>query len=238
MVQIKPLILVKYLLCLMAIVVVCFNADAQLNLKKKLEKKADQEIDKLLFKKKKKDSEDTDATYDVPGGGNVSSTGSSSSRSDDNYEPKPVDFGSLNGEELVHFTVLIDMLPEETNGYQRSEKPDGSIYKSASFNISTGSKEYLKDGKSLQLTLYDYKDAAMLYTSQAGQFYEYESTDGYTKTIEVGGYQGWVSQDYDDNNLTLFVGVKERYILTADMEGGVLEVVESIVKEIPVDKLP
>jgi len=39
MVQIKPLILVKYLLCLAAVVVVCLNADAQLKLKKKLEKK-------------------------------------------------------------------------------------------------------------------------------------------------------------------------------------------------------
>ena len=226
----------KYLLCLLA-VVLWLCADAQLNLKKKLEKKADQEIDKLLFKKKKKNAEDTDGTYDLPGGGSASSNKSSGGSMDD-YEPKPVDFESIDGEELVHFTILIDMLPEETNGYVRSQKPDGSIYKSASFNISTGSKEYTNDGKTLQLSIFDYKEAAMIYTTQAGQFYEYESTEGYTKTIEVNGFKGWVSQDYDDNNLTLFLGVKDRYIFTADMEDGDLDVMKSIVNEIPVDKLP
>ena len=208
---------------------------AQLNLKRKLEKKADQEIDEFLFGKKKRKNE---TTTDIPGNMGGGGDESSSSKSTSKYKPKDADFGAVNADELIHFTILIDFLPEEVRGYVRNAEPDGSIYKSANFNISMGTKTYDKGGKEMTLSVFDYKDAAMLYSGQASQYFEYESTDGYTKAVEVRGYSGWVSKDYDDGTATLFLGIKDRYIVTMEADDAEQSEMEAVVGELPLEQLP
>lgn len=232
----KILIKMRLLLTIVLSTSILFSSEAQINLKQKLEKKADQTIDNLLFGKKKKQTEPVSPTYDIP----VSNQANYDPQENDNddYTPGSTSFEGVSGNELIHFSLLIDLLPETAAGIPRSEKPDGSIMRTANLNISMGSKFYENKNQKITITLSDYKDAAMIFSAQAGQFYEYESTDGYMKQITVSGYNGWVSGDTDNEETNLSLSVKERYLLLIEGNGLTEAQLKQIANSVDLNKLP
>ncbi|MBV6645003.1 MAG: hypothetical protein KI790_06120 [Cyclobacteriaceae bacterium] len=228
----------KNLIAVIAAICICHLSTGQIRLKQKGEKKANEVLDNLLFGKKKKKNTNTSSTTSDFSPSEPSNYDDSADEGLD-YERKPVDFGSLNAEELVHFSVLMDFLPDETNGFKLNRKPDGSMMRTGNFQISTAEKNYL-DGKSrdLSIAIYDYKEAATIYSAQASQQYEYESTEGHTKTVDIKEYQAWVSQEYDIDKGTLFLSVNDRFIIMVEGARTTDEELISIAGELDIDQLP
>ena len=189
-------------------------SDAQIKFKKKAEKKANQVIDDFLFgKKKKKNADDNNSTTPSSESGSSNAGGTI-----DDYTPSEVDFGSLDLSKSVSFQVLINMLPETTQGFIRSEKPNGARYTTQGYSFSTASKTYSKGDRQMTITLNDYLGAEYIASAQSAQQFEYESTEGYAKSIEVDGIPGWINMDYTDNSGTLFLYMAERFYTTVQAD--------------------
>ena len=196
----------------LAVFVLAGYSQAQIQLKKKGEKKANQVIDDFLFgKKKKKKNTDTDTSA-------PSETNRDNGGEVDDYTPKEVDFSSLDLSKSVHFSVLIDMLPERTQGFSREGKPEGARYSTQGVSFSTGVKDYTNGDRQMSISLNDYLGAEYYATAQSANQFEYESTDGYAKSIEVDGVPGWVNFDYESNEGTLFLYLEERFYLTINAD--------------------
>lgn len=205
----------------------------QVQVKKKAEKKANQVLDNLLFGKKKKKSSEGTTTPTNPG----STTSNGSDNELDNYKPSPVDWGTLDMGKVIHFNSLINMLPEQTQGFVRSEKPEGAMYSTQGFTYSTGIKTYQKDGRELTITLSDYLGAEYLVGAQT-QGYAYESTDGFMKSLEEGAFRGWVSMNYDGNEGTLMMTKGQRILVTVSTTGTSEGELKSIFRDLDLSQLP
>ncbi|MEM6814308.1 MAG: hypothetical protein AAF600_07930 [Bacteroidota bacterium] len=199
----------KFVLILLLGVIALSNADAQIEIKKKAEKKANQVIDNFLFGKKKNNEDNRSSTPSTEyGSDNIEGT-------IDDYTPSEVDIESLDLSRRVDFRILIDMLPEQTQGFVRSEKPQGAGYTTQGASFSTASKTYSKGDREMSITLNDYLGAEYMASAHSAQQFEYESTEGYAKSIEVDGIPGWVNFDYSD---TLFLYLAARFYTTVQAE--------------------
>lgn len=189
----------------LSLLILVITVNGQVNLKKKAEKKADQVIDNFLFGKKKKKQTESNPGVTEP----VSGTNNSfpeSERSEETFTPEPVNVEAIDLGKSIPFRTLIHFLPEATQGYQRIGKPEGSTMKMQGISYSVGQKKYSSGYKELEIVLYDYLGAENYATAMTAGQYEYESTEGYSKSVMVDEMNGWVSQDYSskESNLMLF----------------------------------
>lgn len=203
----------KVLFALALAVLAGANCQAQIRID---EEKAVEVID-VLFGRKKKKNQNSNAT--VPNYGDYGQSSGSESQSEpledeDDYTPEEVDFGSLDMTRAISFRVLINMLPERTQGFSRNRKPEGARYSTQGISYSTGMKEYKNGNREMTISLNDYLGAEYIASAQTAQQFEYESTDGYAKSVEVDGIPGWVSIDYENNEGTLFLYLQERFYAT------------------------
>ena len=217
---------------LIAMLVGTSYTNAQIQLKKKTEKKANQVIDDFLFgkKKKKKNQEDSSTQPTSP------TSGTDGGEVDD-YTPNEVDFSSLDLSKSVHFSVLIDLLPERTQGFSRDGKPQGSRYSTQGVSFSTGMKNYSDGEREMTITLNDYLGAEFYANAQSAQQFEYESTEGFAKSIEIDGIPGWVNIEYGDNDGTLFLYLEERFYATVNTTNTSEEELKAIASDIKLSRL-
>ncbi len=226
-------------LVLLALTLNLYTSSAQINLKRKAEKKADQVIDDFLFgkKKKKQQANDTPSTPTTPDVSTGTSGGSEQNQNNDGYTPQDVDFNSLNLGESIHFNTLINMLPERTQGFTRQGKPEGARYTTGGSSFSTGSKTYQKGDREMTITLNDYLGAEYLASAQTAQQFEYESTDGYAKSVEIDGIPGWISYDYESKEGTLLLFKDNRFYATVQAYDTSEEELKAIAKDINLSRL-
>lgn len=222
----------KLSILLLALFVLSFVGQAQINLKRKGEKKANEVIDNLLFGKKKKNK--GNGGTESPSSGGDSNTGGGEM---DDYTPEEVDFGSLDYTKSISFRTLINMLPERTQGFSRDGKPEGARYSTQGVSYSTGIKNYLNNGREMTITLNDYLGAEFYATALTSQQYEYESTDGYAKSITVDGMAGWVNFEYDNGEGTLFLSLSERFYMTVQAEGSNEAELKAIASDVDLTRL-
>jgi len=73
-------------------------------------------------------------------------------------------------------------------------------------------KEYSKGDSEASVTIFDSANLQTVpYWSMWNTFYSYESTEGYAKTVNVGGYPAWEAYDKDSGEYTLFIGINQRF---------------------------
>jgi len=148
-----------------------------------------------------------------------------------------VDFGSLDMTKSVSFRVLMDMLPERTQGFVRDGKPQGARYSTQGVSYSFASKDYRNGDREMTISLNDYLGAEYIATAQSAQQFEYESTDGYAKSIEVDGIPGWISYDYDDREGTLFLSLDQRFYATVQAENTTEEELKGAASDVKLGRL-
>lgn len=204
----------KFTLLLFALTMIVFTSEGQIKLKNKAEKKANQVIDDLLFGKKKKNQE---SSSEDTGSRTVSESPTSSEKTD-SYTPQDVDFATLEMGKSIHFNTLINILPEMTQGFLRNGKPNGATYNTQGISYSTGSKEYKNGDREMTITLNDYLGAEYFATAQTAQQFEYESTEGYSKSVEINGMKGWISYENDSKQGTLMLFKDERFFAIIQAE--------------------
>ncbi|MDW3192206.1 MAG: hypothetical protein R8G66_07570 [Cytophagales bacterium] len=181
------------------------NVYGQVDWKRKAEKKADQVVDKLLFGKKKKKNAEQNQEVNQPNP-DYSTSSQEETSNEDTFQPESVDFESIDMGNSIPFRTLINILPESTQGYQREGKPEGSTMKMQGVAYSMAQKSYSNGSKDLEITLYDYLGAESYAMAMTSGQYEYESTEGYSKSIVIDSMNGWITYDNSskESNLMLF----------------------------------
>ncbi len=211
--------------------------NAQIRIKKKAEKKANQVIDDFLFGKKKKNNGSENSSSEGSSTDAGSSGSSTTGGEVDSYIPEEVDFGSLDLANSVDFRVLMNMLPERTQGFSREGKPQGARYSTQGVSYSTATKSYVNGDREMNITLNDYHGAEFIASAQSAQQFEYESTDGYAKSIEVDGIPGWISYDYNDKRGTLFLYLAERFYTTVSADNTSEEELKGAAADVRLSRL-
>ncbi len=225
----------KRILILTLLVMVIYPASAQLNLKKKFERKADEVVDDLLFGKKKKDknsgstapSGEASETYkpeneDAPLGG---------------YVRKPVDYGRMNTGETVHFRDLIDFLPDDVGSYSLADKPDGASMRFGEASYSYAEKQYSNGDDDMSIMIYDYLFTGAMFGAYANA-YEYETTEGIMKSVEVEGFPGWFSTTYESGETQLVLVINNRFMLNINRQGASESELSGYAGTMELSKLP
>ncbi|MEQ8471930.1 MAG: hypothetical protein RIC35_12135 [Marinoscillum sp.] len=208
----------KLLLCLLLLpaITVC---NGQAKLKEKLSKKANQELDNLLFgkKDKEKNTSDPNTTQNT----NESDTEYGSETEDayggndplGGYKRSSVEYGSLSTTQVVGFRDLINFLPDDFGSYKLSSKPDGSTMKYGEYEYSSGMKAYENGSAELTASIFDYMQTGGILAAYTNK-YEYESTEGMLRSIEVSGFPGWFTVDFESKSTSFALTVNNRFLIT------------------------
>ncbi len=228
----------KKLLTLSFLAIILYPASAQLNLKRKFERKADEVVDDLLFGKKKKDKDSGSSSSTSPSG-EASETYKSENEDAPNggYVRKPVDYGRMNTGETVHFRDLIDFLPDDVGPFSLSDKPDGASMRFGESSYSYASKKYASGDKEMSIMIYDYLFTGAMFGAYANA-YEYETTDGIMKSVEVNGFPGWFSTTYESGETQLMLVVNNRFMLNINQRGATESELNNYAGSLELSKLP
>lgn len=227
----------KRTILLFTFVMLLSNVYGQVDWKRKAEKKADQVVDKLLFgkkKKKKQVEQDQEANQPLP---NYSPSSQEEPSDEQTFQPEPVDFGSIDMGNSIPFRTLINILPESTQGYRRVGKPEGSTMKMQGVAYSMAQKSYTNDTKELEITLYDYLGAESYATAMTAGQYEYESTEGYSKSIVVDDMNGWITYDNSSKESNLMLFKDGRFWVMVSGENLDEDALTSIAKDLDLGRL-
>ncbi len=225
----------KLIICL-AFAVMVLPASAQLNLKKKFERKADQVVDDLLFGKKSKNDNSSSSSSSSPGSSNESYESEDKSAPNGGYVRKPVDYSRMNTGEVVHFRDLIDFLPDNVGGFSLADEPDGASMRFGEYSYSYAAKKYNSGDEEMTIMIYDY-----LFTGIFGAYanaYEYETTDGMMKSIEVDGYPGWFSTTYDSGTTQMMLVVNNRFMININRNGASESELRGYTSNLDLTRLP
>lgn len=227
----------KKILILSLLAFVLYPASAQLNLKKKFERKADEVVDDLLFGKKKKDK-NSGSTSSAPSG-EASETYKSENEDAPfgGYVRKPVDYGRMNTGETVHFRDLIDFLPDYVGSYSLADKPDGASMRFGEASYSYASKQYSNGDEEMSIMIYDYLFTGAMFGAYANA-YEYETTEGIMKSVEVAGYPGWYSTTYESGEAQLMLVINNRFMLNINRRGASESELSGYAGDLELNKLP
>ncbi len=227
----------KRILILSLLAMVIYPASAQLNLKKKFERKADEVVDDLLFGKKKKDKNSGSTSTSPTGEPNETYKPENEDAPLGGYVRKPVDYGRMNTGETVHFRDLIDFLPDEMGSFSISTKPDGASMRFGDQSYSYASKVYNSGEEILDVIIYDHLFTSAMYGTYANA-YEYETTDEVMKSIEVKGFPGWYNSRFESGESEMILIVKNRFMLSISLDGSTEADLINYASMLELEKLP
>jgi hypothetical protein len=135
----------------------------------------------------------------------------------------------------VAFRELIDFLPKTMPGMQADE-PKGETTTAGSWQYSQAEVDFRsEDGKrNADVGIFDYAHIPMLYvpfTMILNMNVARESTEGYEKSVKIGGYPAFEKWNKDGNSeIVLLVG--DRFIVKSDTrglgEGSARKIVEEL----------
>lgn len=122
---------------------------------------------------------------------------------------------AAEGPQAVEYSKLIPFLPKAPSGWEAGE-PHGFSFTQEEGTWSMASLDYSKAGAedvTANVVIYDYAFYTAGWTGAWKNFYAYESTEGYAKTVTVKGYPGWEVYDKNAEDYNLFVGLNDRFLV-------------------------
>jgi hypothetical protein len=122
----------------------------------------------------------------------------------------------------VAFRELIGFLPKEMAG-MKADEPTGETTTAGSWQYSQAEVDFrTEDGKrSVDVGIFDYAHIPMLYvpfTMLLNMNVASESTEGYEKSVKIGGYPAFEKWNKSGNS-EVVVLVGDRFIVKADTRG-------------------
>ena len=123
----------------------------------------------------------------------------------------------------VSFKTLIDFLPKEIGGMNASE-PEGETTTAGEWQYSQASVRFAGgEGRSAEASVSDFAHISMLYLPfqmALKMKVSQESTKGYSRSIEFGGFPALEEWNRDDKRSELTVLVGDRFVVSAKTHGG------------------
>ena len=123
----------------------------------------------------------------------------------------------------VSFKTLIDYLPKELAGMKATE-PEGETTTAGQWQYSQASVRFSgAEGKSAEASVSDFAHISMLYLPfqmALKMKVSQETTKGYSRSIEFGGYPALEEWNSGDKRSELAVLVGDRFVVSGRMHGG------------------
>lgn len=217
---------------------------AQFNLKEKLNRKADQVTEDLLFGKKKNKKRGSAVSTDQEGSTDESYEYHSNQESEANdattltdYKDKEINWSGVSSNDVVHFSALLSILPNTVDGFRLDSKPEGATMRLGESSYSSATKYLIKDGYKVTLALFDYKEVSSIYASSS-QVFSYESTEGKSESIQIDDYSGYFVENYDDHTASVMLFIKDRYMYSASGDNMTKQQLLTITADVKLNKLP
>lgn len=150
----------------------------------------------------------------------------------------------LQGKEAVDpidFRKLKELLPEEINGFKRSEF-SGEKNGAMGFTISTAEARYKKgDNTSVKVELFDTGGLAGMTTMALAAWtmadIDKETENGYEKTTKLQGYKAFEKYNNQSKSGELNVLVADRYIVNVNGDNVTIDELKDILGDLDLEKL-
>ncbi len=142
--------------------------------------------------------------------------------------------------EPVHFSKLIEALPDVPSGWNATD-PGGSNLQKGAMQTSTAKREYREEGTGKQVTV-EIDDLAFYRTFYVGFFmaakFSEETTEGYEKGITVGEWPGFESYVYQRKVGRRTTLVHKRYSIKVEIINAEATEFDTWLNRVKIDKLP
>ncbi len=142
--------------------------------------------------------------------------------------------------EAVHFSQLIEALPDVPPGWNATD-PEGSKVQKGALQMTTAKREYREEGTAKQVTV-EIDDLAFHRTFYVGFFmaakFSEETTEGYERGITVGEWPGFESYVYQRKAGRRTTLVHKRYSIKVEIINAEATEFDAWLNRVKIDKLP
>jgi hypothetical protein len=135
---------------------------------------------------------------------------------------------ALGTVQTVHFSKLIELLPESPTGWTADE-PQGNTFTIENGSWSMASKTYTKgDTGRAEVTIMDsaYYNVGMFQAWKG--FVQWESTDGYYKTTTVKGFPAFETYSKSSKTYGRYINIKDRFMVYITAENDDKDVLNAL----------
>lgn len=120
------------------------------------------------------------------------------------------------GTQAVEYTKLIPFLPKAPSGWEATDDPQGFSFTHEEGTWSMAASDYSRAGaedETATVMITDYAQYTTGWTGAWRNYYAWESTEGYAKTVTVQGYPAWEVHSKDSGDYSLSVAVNDRFLV-------------------------
>ncbi len=148
---------------------------------------------------------------------------------------------ALMAQEAISYKELQKYLSDNISGFVAASEPDGNQMSMGTMSMSNASRSYKKGDVELNISIVDYKQAAMMYMSATAVWnnsMSVENDEEKAGTTELDGMKGWEVYHKKDNRAELMLGIHDRYFATFELSEGNIDQLKSIAKSLNLTSLP
>jgi hypothetical protein len=128
---------------------------------------------------------------------------------------------SSSAQELVGWRDLGKFL-DNISGWEPEGDINGSTTSMSGFSISQASRDFTKDGKSIEIEIIDSGLNQMVFAAvKMAMSFEVDSSEEYIKKITIKNFPGMEQYDYDDKDGEVNLIIADRFLVK--IEGSDLE---------------
>ena len=142
---------------------------------------------------------------------------------------------------VVDYTKLLPLLPDAPAGWT-ADKPNGSTTDVGGFKLTNVHRDYRKgEGDNVPTTSINILDSAAnpdyVEATTAAWKFTTTSTEGYSKSVNVDGHDGFETYENEGKHGTLWLMVAKRYFLQIETQGQDSAALQEWVKRVDMKKL-
>jgi hypothetical protein len=142
---------------------------------------------------------------------------------------------------VVDYTKLIPLLPDAPAGWT-ADKPNGSTTDVGGFKLTNVHRDYHKgEGENVPTTAISVLDSAAnpdyVEATTAAWKFATSSTEGYSKSVNVDGHDGFETFENEGKHGTLWLMVANRYFLQIETQGQDPAALQEWAKRVDMKKL-
>ena len=158
----------------------------------------------------------------------------------ESLQKKLADLADMEPVDPVHFSVLLDALPDPPADEWTADEPRGETNQMGQFSMSVASNTFRRDdGAEIEVTISDFAFNQLAYSGIAmAAAFSQESTEGYNRGITVGDDPGREEFEYDTANGSREVLRGKRFHIKIDGRDVTPEDLEDWYSRVKIEALP
>jgi hypothetical protein len=136
---------------------------------------------------------------------------------------------------------ILKLLPDKIDGFHPSEEPKSEQMKIGSITYTLCEKKFKAHEKSIQLLLFDFLHADIMYKQSVSKWDEMKPVDTESmvmRAIEMENCKGWASYQKHTEEAQISLGIGGRYLLNITGHRVDLAILQSVLSLVELEKFP